>query len=280
METLTPEQIYALPTNVPKRKHKVAVAGIIIIFFSLFMTFGGEDSLWIVFFLGTIGLIMVISDYMKDGKLQSATNIKPPYDINLLFQPIKDAPLQIAEDEGVYLYCPMAEYSMLKSVGRSYGGFSARVVKGLWIHSGRSAPTPKQISKEDIGKLFLTNKRIVFAGVAKNIEIQISKITTYEDTIDNHLLVTFGGRVNAVIFKPTGQKAFVWTGGIKRVLQQHQEETQKKEEMKKLSQVPHERKEAKEDVLAKIEKLASLKERHIITEVEFETKKKELLDKV
>jgi hypothetical protein len=266
MESLTPEQIYALPSNTPKRTRPTKIVSIILWLGAVILFFRG--NFWSIFMI-SLAIIFTWYDNKKKLELQTSVNLHPSQDINLVLNPIKDAPLQIEEDEGVYLYCPNAELYRLKSTGRTYGGFSARIIKGIWVHTGESSQKPKKAMLEDKGKLFLTNKRLVFTGIEKNIEISLQKINTYEDTIDNYLLVAFSGSTNATIFKPAGQKAFVWSTGIKRMIELREEN--KRKEGEKLP------KREQRDIVKEIEGLASLRDKGIITSEEFETKKKDLL---
>jgi len=267
MESLTPEQIYNLPSNTKKRWRPIQIISIIIWIGAVILFLRG--NFWSIFLI-SLGIIFTWYDNKKKSELQVFSNIHPSQDINLVMNPIKDAPLQIGEDEGVYLYCPTAELYRLKSTGRTYGGFSARIIKGVWVHTGESNQKPKKAMLEDKGKLFLTNKRLVFAGTSKHIEIPIQKITTSEDTLDNYLIVDFSGSTNAAIFKPVEQKAFVWLTGLKRLMALREEK--EKEERERLP------KREERNIVKEIEGLASLKNKGIITPEEFERKKKQLLD--
>ncbi len=101
MESLTPEQIYALPSNTPKRTRPTKIVSIILWASAVILLFCG--SFWTILVI-SLAIVFTWYDNKKKLELQIFINAHPSQDINIVLNPIKDAPLQIEEDEGVYLY--------------------------------------------------------------------------------------------------------------------------------------------------------------------------------
>jgi hypothetical protein len=65
------------------------------------------------------------------------------------------------------------------------GGYSARIVKGLWVNTGRSVSEAIQkLRIVDTGSLFLTNQRLIFLGDVKTLSVK------YGDILANNPMTT------------------------------------------------------------------------------------------
>lgn len=97
---------------------------------------------------------------------------------------------QISAPQGILL--KRGEYAVISTNNVVYcqertkteyrsGGASFRVTKGITLHGGKTKPVKQEyFANLDVGKLVLTNKRLVFFGDRKSVTIPISKICAIE----------------------------------------------------------------------------------------------------
>lgn len=100
--------------------------------------------------------------------------------------------------------CEWHEMRKLR-VGTSYAGPTMRmkIAKGIYYRMGTLAHAPvtvDSIVKIDVGRVFVTNKRIVFMGANKNVTVKLDKILDIE---------TFSDAVK--IEKDTGRSPYLFT---------------------------------------------------------------------
>jgi hypothetical protein len=98
----------------------------------------------------------------------------------------------LKKDETINLVLNDVNFSEPRAVRYTegkYGGGSVRVAKGVTIRSGRGnskSESVDEIRMIDTGTLVITNKRIVFSGNIKSINIDLNKLinlTPYSDGI-------------------------------------------------------------------------------------------------
>ncbi len=93
-----------------------------------------------------------------------------------------NSPVILKKNEEAYLTLPNIKLSEPRSVrvSRSGGvGTSYRVAKGFTVHSGTGqsrSVSHEEIMGVDVGKLIITNKRLVFVGSKKSVNIDLRKI--------------------------------------------------------------------------------------------------------
>lgn len=94
--------------------------------------------------------------------------------------PILDVPLILAPDETCHFTVDSKLYSeVIKRRGR-VGGFSIRVMKGVYWHTGGFASEPEShVQEVDSGKIYITNKKTYFIGGLKTITIAHKKVLNY-----------------------------------------------------------------------------------------------------
>lgn len=92
--------------------------------------------------------------------------------------PTRDVPLRLKMGEACYFYDPTATLCELRAVrAGGYGGTSIRVARGVSIRTGRfAAESHDEWRRISSGALYVTNRRIIFDGAAKNRIIDIGDI--------------------------------------------------------------------------------------------------------
>ncbi len=68
-----------------------------------------------------------------------------------------------------------------------YGGVLVRLARGIWLRSGggRAIPVISQKMKSDgEGTVYLTDRRLVFVGATKSVEIPFTKMASVEPYAD------------------------------------------------------------------------------------------------
>ncbi len=96
----------------------------------------------------------------------------------------------LKKDEKIMFYLSSIDYleERSKRVSSGGGGFSFRVTKGVWYRTPalNSPQYANVITQLDSGVLILTNKRYIFTGSSKNIDVPFTKITSidpYQDGV-------------------------------------------------------------------------------------------------
>jgi hypothetical protein len=92
-----------------------------------------------------------------------------------------------------------------------YRGHSFRVVKGWTYHTGNfSSQSHDELKELDRGRLTLTNKRLVFTGARRSVEINLAKINSIEPYTDGISVIT-SGRAKAQYFAGINLKQLTTT---------------------------------------------------------------------
>ena len=105
-------------------------------------------------------------------------------DLRLVLEGIRDGecPIKIAADtpiilkkgEQVRLCLPSVDFMEARAV-RHYSGGGVRIAKGVTIGGGTSQSTD-ELKKIDVGALVLTDRRLVFSGSKRTVNVQLGKI--------------------------------------------------------------------------------------------------------
>jgi hypothetical protein len=101
-----------------------------------------------------------------------------------------EAPIIIKKDEELQLTLPsivLREPRAVRQSSGGYGGPSFRVAKGLYFRVGAFGSTSEsheEMRDIDQGTFSLTNKRVVFSGSKRTIEIPLKKIISMEPYSD------------------------------------------------------------------------------------------------
>lgn len=105
--------------------------------------------------------------------------------------PVIDVPITMQKSEVCHLKVPGVHWHELRSAGRgnTYGSYSPalKVAKAFYLQSGSNTTNAQILKLIDNGTLYLTNKRIIFAGDKKTSNIKIDKIleiTPYSDGVE------------------------------------------------------------------------------------------------
>jgi len=68
------------------------------------------------------------------------------------------------------------------------GGGSVRVAKGFWLHSGQSrSVSHDQMTNLDAGNLVFTNKRLIFVGKLRSVDVNYGQIVSFVAYTDGFL---------------------------------------------------------------------------------------------
>jgi len=107
--------------------------------------------------------------------------------------PIVNVDIALQKNEKCY-FSTYTEFLEFRTVTQriNYGGVTGRIkiAKGVYYRVGSIKPqrvTSEQLVRIDSGKLYLTNKRLIFVGGRKNTSIRIDKIlsiTPYSDGVE------------------------------------------------------------------------------------------------
>jgi len=98
---------------------------------------------------------------------------------------LENAPILLKKEEKVILNVG-ASFHEERAYRNFYGG-TLKVAKGVNFFAGQSLSASK-LSKIDVGKLIITNKRIVFLGSKRTNEIPISRIISV-DSFENGIAI-------------------------------------------------------------------------------------------
>ncbi|WP_315822389.1 hypothetical protein [Paraflavitalea speifideaquila] len=119
-----------------------------------------------------------LSDKTKD----QLRKLKLYWALENLDLPIIQHNLTLSKSEACHLMIPNVRWHELRSVrqrtGHSYST-SIKIAKGFYLRSGNSNSRSYSVDTMtliDTGSLYLTNKRIIFAGAKKTSSIQLGRI--------------------------------------------------------------------------------------------------------
>jgi len=123
--------------------------------------------------------------------------------------PAEESSVILSKDERIILALPEITLSEMRAVQTGGSrGVSFRVMKGVYYHVGSfQSQSHEQLKAIDRGRFILTNKRLIFSGAAKSMDIDLRKISTvvpYSDAI--------------TVTKNTGTKPEVFRGLDKATL--------------------------------------------------------------
>lgn len=93
----------------------------------------------------------------------------------------------------------LCEEKTIKTKG-SHRGFSIRVMKGVSYRFGDfEAAAEKRITSLDVGHFILTNKRLIFSGNKKSLDVALSKIVSAKP-VENGILIDRTAKQNVEYF--------------------------------------------------------------------------------
>jgi hypothetical protein len=102
----------------------------------------------------------------------------------------REAPIILKKNEDLIFSFPnisLWEPRAVKKTSGGYGGPSFRVAKGVYFRVGGFQAKSKshdELKNIDLGELTLTNKRLVFSGAKRSVNINIRKIISIEPYSD------------------------------------------------------------------------------------------------
>ena len=112
------------------------------------------------------------------------------------------------------LICILNDISLLEPrTVRSgiYGGPSFRIARGMYVRLGAfRSESHEEIQQVDKGTLVLTNKRLVFLGSKRTLEIDLRKILSMEPYSDA-LGVRISGKTRTIYFSGMDKTKFTLT---------------------------------------------------------------------
>ena len=117
--------------------------------------------------------------HLKDGKVPQLS---------------KESPVMMKKDEELVFSMPNISLLEARAVRTgSYGGPSIRVAKGLYFRvGGFQSQSHEELKVLDQGIVTLTNKRIVFSGSKRTVNIPLKKIISMEPYSDALSIVREG----------------------------------------------------------------------------------------
>jgi hypothetical protein len=84
---------------------------------------------------------------------------------------------------------------------RAYGGFTFRIMRGVYYHVGQSQPlTSTHLEVSDSGVLTVTSRRVVYAGDRQSLEMLLAKILAMKVFTDG-IEFNLSNRKAAPLFK-------------------------------------------------------------------------------
>lgn len=183
--------------------------------------------------------------------------------------PITNVPIMLSKDEKCYIRIDGVNLQEERSVRVStggYGGFSFRVAKGVYARTGSfgaSSESHLELRLIDTGTLYVTNKRYIFDGSKKNIQGELKKIISIE-TYSNGIKISRGRTDEGYLWPGDGEYVGAVISGMVKNISGGTSQ-------------PIASKSITSQNISDLEKLAELKEKGIITEEEFNAKKKQIL---
>lgn len=139
---------------------------------------------------------------ISDIELQQQQKAAEQEDMNIFLEGLSEGkipleiipnpPIILKKAEEAYMVFNNVEFREPRAVRVSHGGgggVSFRVAKGVTLHTGTGrgqSESHEEIRNIDNGQLVLTNKRLIFTGNTKTVNLQLNKIvsiTEYEDAI-------------------------------------------------------------------------------------------------
>ena len=138
----------------------------------------------------------------------------------LMNQPLSPipCPINLQKNEECYFEIPRAELQKWKKERVSYGGvgLSFRVAKGVRFYTGTGRVTSSQdvLKTEDIGSIYITNKRFIFVGQKKTTSIKLDKILDFNIYEDEGMIEIKKETGPALIFRPLTDVNFFYLSAV------------------------------------------------------------------
>lgn len=183
--------------------------------------------------------------------------------------PITNVPILLSKDEKCYIRIDGVNLQEERSVRVStggYGGFSFRVAKGVYARTGSfgaSSESHLELRLIDTGTLYVTNKRYIFDGSKKNIQGELKQVISVE-TYSNGVKISRGRTDEGYLWSGDGEYVGAVISGMVKNISGGTSPDRRDSQNRSYN-------------LNDLEKLAQLKEKGIITEEEFNIKKKQIL---
>jgi uncharacterized tellurite resistance protein B-like protein len=144
--------------------------------------------------LGVLSRSLNVTLKFNEQTKEQLRKLKLYWAIENMDLPVIHPDIAIQKSEICHAIIQRVNWYELRSVRQrtSYSGYSAsfRIAKGFYLHSGTRSSQSYSVDAMkliDTGTLYLTNKRIIFAGTKKNSTIRIDKIlnfTPYTDGVE------------------------------------------------------------------------------------------------
>lgn len=192
---------------------------------------------------------------------------------------LDNAPISLKKDEHCY-YSANARGGKIKTVTTHYtggnNGYSVRLMKNFSYHSSnssRQAVRGQVLDLSQYGTFIITNQRCILLTTTFGFELQWSKIVNIELHTDGLALHT-GSKAHIVITDDIDQVTLI----IKLLIEatkEHEQQLESEQIADETSKIPKRSRTSPADEIRKYKKLA---DDGIITNEEFEKKKKELLN--
>jgi len=100
----------------------------------------------------------------------------------IIFKLADEVPIILKKNEEPFLYLPNIELHEDRMIRDRVGG-AVRVMKGVYVGGSRGESHPER-RHVDTGELILTNKRLVFVGSRKSVDIDLRKILSIDPYSD------------------------------------------------------------------------------------------------
>lgn len=100
----------------------------------------------------------------------------------ITFKLTNEVPIILKKNEEPYLWLPNIQLHEDRMIRKRVGG-AVRVMKGVYVGTSRSESHPQR-RHIDTGELTLTNKRLVFVGNSKSVNIDLRKILSIDPYSD------------------------------------------------------------------------------------------------
>ncbi|RUM51169.1 MAG: hypothetical protein DSY47_00040 [Hydrogenothermus sp.] len=154
-----------------------------------------------------------------DEKTQK--RIEDLYSVYLMMnQPLNPipCPINLQKNEECYFEIQKAELQKWKKEKVSYGGIglSFKVAKGVRFYTGTGRITSSQdvLKTEDIGSIYITNKRFIFVGQKKTTSIKLDKILDFNIYEDEGVIEIKKETGPALIFRPLTDVNFFYLSAV------------------------------------------------------------------
>lgn len=113
---------------------------------------------------------------------------------------VESTTLMLERNEKCYLEYPATLNEEVKVRKGGMGGFSFRIMKGVYYHTGRfkSEPTP-EMREVDKGNLYITSERVVFVGDKQSFGVPFKKVLGVKGYIDG-FQIDWEGKKKPIVF--------------------------------------------------------------------------------